>query len=111
MASSNPSQDSYRKVERESTLMAAFSYSQAQKISQELQAMSPACTPMIADVPQRGNSKDLQFRITVWQGAPCADCPKFVFNTTDEWERLQQAMRILDLVPASHATRVTAESH
>lgn len=80
--------------------MSAFTYTQAQKVAQELQAMSPACTPMIADVPQRGSNKDLQFRLTVWQGAPCATCPKFVLNTTEEWERLQQAMRILDLVAA-----------
>jgi hypothetical protein len=72
-----------------------------------LKELSSDVTPMIADVPQRGSSKDLQFRITVWQGAPCATCPKFVLNTTEEWERLRQAVVILGLLPATPATANT----
>jgi hypothetical protein len=84
--------------------MPAFTYKEAQQVSQELQAISPGCTPMIADVPQRGASKDLQFRITVWQATPGVDGTKFTLNTTQEWESLKLAMEVLYLVTARPAT-------
>jgi len=90
--------------------MATMSYTVAKKVADELKTLTPACTPMIGDIPQRGSNKELAFRITVWQGEPCESCAKFTLNSFEDWERVKDAMRILDLVPASHGTRVPVSS-
>lgn len=80
-----------------------LNYSAAKELAAKLQTYNPEANIIVSDNPQRGASKELTFKITVWAEEPGKGA-KFTVNNMTEYGLIMAAITVLQLFPLSPTT-------